>query len=87
MLSFLYFGTYVYLIRHYWVELTSPYRLDADRLLAGCGLITILLVGIYGLTDGIKVPFQVIQFGTHGFIMGYLRHSSARKPFPGKLPG
>ncbi|MFN9692001.1 MAG: hypothetical protein ACK551_07885 [Vampirovibrionales bacterium] len=82
LFSFLYFGAYFALLKQYWTTLKNTQVREHLRLLSASGLVLIAYVGIYGMTDGIKVPFQITQFGIHGFLsalLWYYNNQSLKK--------
>ncbi|MEM0951610.1 MAG: hypothetical protein AAGI66_05630, partial [Cyanobacteria bacterium P01_H01_bin.74] len=60
--SLFYFVTYLVLIRNYWQALCNAKYGSIPRYFALSGLSLILFLGVYGLTDGIRVPMQIQQF-------------------------
>jgi hypothetical protein len=82
LMSLFYFGAYLALIKQYWATLKDKEVSEHLRLLSASGLVLIAYVAIYGLTDGIKVPFQITQFGMHGFISALLYYYKTQLPKP-----
>jgi len=74
LMSFLYFGSYIVLFYNYFTTLRDEKSYTISRYMGASGIALILFVSLYGLTDGIKVPFQIAQFGIHGFITGFIHY-------------